>query len=75
MDIVVTRRPLEAQCRVGGAAPHGQDEFAHAPLAHPEVPLANGKLLVSISRNTTDWARLKQNPVIGRPIFAEINRP
>lgn len=53
----------------------GTDEFAYAPLAHPEVPLADGKLLVSISRNTTDLARLKQNPVIGRPKFAEINQP
>lgn len=53
----------------------GKDEFAYAPLAHPEVPLADGKLLVSISRNTTDLSRLKQNPVIGRPRFAEINSP
>ncbi|WP_353951609.1 DUF4185 domain-containing protein [Knoellia sp. S7-12] len=53
----------------------GKDEFAYAPLAHPEVPLANGKLLVSISRNTTDLARLEQNPEIGRPKFAEIDRP
>ncbi|KGN34373.1 hypothetical protein N802_11875 [Knoellia sinensis KCTC 19936] len=53
----------------------GKDEFAYAPLAHPEVPLANGKLVVSISRNTTDLARLRQNPVIGRPRFAEIDRP
>ncbi|KGN37847.1 DUF4185 domain-containing protein [Knoellia subterranea] len=53
----------------------GKDEFAYAPLAHPEVALASGKLLVSISRNTTDLARLKQNPVIGRPRFAEIARP
>lgn len=53
----------------------GKDEFAYAPLAHPEVPLADGKLLVSISRNTTDLARLKQNPEIGRPRFAEIDSP
>jgi len=53
----------------------GKDEYAYAPLAHPEVLLADGKLLVSISRNTTDLARLKQNPEIGRPKFAEIARP
>lgn len=53
----------------------GKDEFAYAPLAHPELLLANGKLLVSISRNTTDLARLRQNPTIGRPKFAEIARP
>ncbi|MFC7485798.1 DUF4185 domain-containing protein [Knoellia sp. CPCC 206453] len=53
----------------------GKDEFAYAPLAHPEVLLADGKLLVSISRNTTDLARLRKNPVIGRPKFADIARP
>ncbi len=53
----------------------GKDEFAYAPLAHPEVLLADGKLLVSISRNTTDLARLRQNPTIGRPKFAEVDRP
>lgn len=53
----------------------GKDEFAYAPLAHPEVPLADGKLLVSISRNTTDLARLRKDPTIGRPVFAEIPRP
>lgn len=52
-----------------------RDEFAYAPLAHPEIALADGRLLVSISRNTTDLARLRQNPVIGRPKFAEIPRP
>jgi hypothetical protein len=53
----------------------GRDEFAYAPLAHPEISLASGNLLVSISRNTTDLARLRQDPTIGRPRFAEIPRP
>ena len=53
----------------------GKDEFAYAPLAHPEISLPNGKLLVSISRNTTDLARLRRDPTIGRPWCAEIPRP
>jgi hypothetical protein len=47
----------------------------YAPLAHPEVALASGKLLVSISRNTTDLARLVRDPHIGRPVFVEIAMP
>ena len=53
----------------------GTDEFAYAPLAHPEISLADGRLLVSISRNTTDLVRLRQDPTVGRPRFAEIARP
>ncbi|GAB3589113.1 hypothetical protein GCM10027446_00580 [Angustibacter peucedani] len=47
----------------------------YAPLAHPDIHLASGKLLVSISRNTTDFARLVRDPSLGRPVFAEIDRP
>lgn len=63
--------------RKGVAAPAGFDtgRLKYAPLAHPEVPLANGKLLVSISRNTTDPQRLFEDPEVGRPVFAEVERP
>jgi hypothetical protein len=63
--------------RKGVAAPAGFDtgELTYAPLAHPEVPLANGKLLVSISRNTTDPQRLFADPDVGLPVFAEVARP
>jgi Domain of unknown function (DUF4185) len=61
----------------GVAAPAGFDtgRLQYAPLAHPEVPLANGNLLVSISRNTTDPQRLLDDPEVGRPVFAEVERP
>ncbi|GAA4363962.1 DUF4185 domain-containing protein [Nocardioides caricicola] len=61
----------------GIAAPAGFDtgELKYAPLAHPEVPLANGKLLVSISRNTTDPQQLFEDPEVGLPEFAEVERP
>lgn len=63
--------------RKGVAAPAGFDtgKLKYAPLAHPEVPLADGKLLVSISRNTTDPQRLLEDPEVGRPVFAEVERP
>jgi hypothetical protein len=58
------------------AAPAGLDsgELQYAPLAHPEVPLRSGKLLVSVSRNTTDLQRLVSDPDIGRPRFVEVSR-
>ena len=63
--------------RRGIAAPAGFDtgELQYAPLAHPEVPLANGNLLVTISRNTTDPQRLFDDPEVGVPVFAEVERP
>ena len=58
-------------------APAGHDtgRLTYAPLAHPEIPLASGQLLVSVSRNTTDPAQLLAQPEVGRPLFAEIRRP
>ena len=53
--------------------PSGQLQYA--PLAHPGITLADGKLLISISRNTTDFSRLLTDPSLGRPVFAEIDRP
>ena len=61
----------------GIAAPAGFDtgELKYAPLAHPEVPLADGNLLVSISRNTTDPQQLFADPEVGLPEFAEVPMP
>ena len=53
--------------------PSGQ--LKYAPLAHPGITLADGRLLISISRNTTDFSRLLTDPSLGRPVFAEIDRP
>ncbi len=63
--------------RQGVAAPSGVDtgELEYAPLAHPEVPLTDGRLLVSISRNTTDFQQLMDDPEVGRPVFVEVERP
>ncbi len=50
-------------------------QLRYAPLAHPDITLADGRLLISISRNTTDFGRLLAQPTLGRPVFAEIDRP
>jgi hypothetical protein len=57
-------------------APGGFDtgNLEYAPLAHPEVPLKSGDLLVSISRNTTDFQRLLKDPEVGRPKFVQLPR-
>ncbi len=57
-------------------APGGFDtgNLQYAPLAHPEIPLASGDLLVSISRNTTDLDRLLSDPQVGRPEFVALPR-
>ena len=54
--------------------PHPTD-LQYAPLGHPEIQVANGRLLVSISRNTTDLQRLLEQPDVGKPRFAEITLP
>jgi hypothetical protein len=58
-------------------APAGFDtgRLLYAPLGHPEVRLASGRLLVSISRNTTDLAALLADPEIGTPLFVEVAVP
>ncbi|WP_406830722.1 DUF4185 domain-containing protein [Pedococcus sp. KACC 23699] len=63
------RRGVRAQFQ----DPSGQ--LRYAPLAHPGIRLADGRLLISISRNTTDFGRLLSEPTLGRPVFAEIDRP
>lgn len=62
----------------GVPAPNGvpdPSDLQYAPLGHPEIPVARGRLLVSISRNTTDLRRLLEQPEVGKPRFAEITLP
>lgn len=67
--------PWVAQQALRSPAGYDAGELTYAPLAHPEIPLASGALLVSISRNTTDPAQLLADPELGRPVFAEIPVP
>jgi Domain of unknown function (DUF4185) len=61
----------------GIAAPSDFDKglLRYAPLAHPEVPVGPGRLLVSVSRNTTDLGRLVDDPELGVPRFVEVDLP
>ena len=47
----------------------------YAPLAHPQIPLGNGMLLVAVSRNTTDPQRLLDDPDLGVVEFVEVALP
>ena len=66
----------------GGLPPGGQDPdseeigyLQYTPLAHPDVPTEPGSMLVSVSRNVTDYDVLLEDPQVGRPLFAEVPRP
>ena len=61
----------------GVPAPNDFDAglLKYAPLAHPQVPLGTGQLLVAVSRNTTDFRRLVQDPELGVVEFVEVALP
>ena len=52
-----------------------QGVLRYAPLAHPELPLQNGELLVSISKNTTDFRRFVEEPELGVPKYVDVDHP
>ena len=67
--------PWNPQQEVPAPNDFDQGTVQYAPLAHPEVPLHNGKLLVSVSRNTTDLERLVEQPELGVPNFVDVDYP
>lgn len=58
-------------------APAGFDtgHYQYAPLAHPEIPVAPGHLLITVSRNSADFQEVIDDPTKGRPLFAEVDQP
>ncbi|MGY1741850.1 MULTISPECIES: DUF4185 domain-containing protein [unclassified Blastococcus] len=46
----------------------------YTPLAHPGIPTVPGAMLVSVSRNVTDYDMLLAQPQLGRPLFSEVPR-
>ena len=65
-----------------GLPPAGQDPddeevgyLQYTPLAHPDLPTEPGQMLVSVSRNVTDYDLLLDTPQLGRPLFAQVPRP
>ncbi len=61
----------------GVPAPNDLDAglLKYAPLAHPQIPLGTGKLPVGVSRNTTDFQRLVEDPELGVVEFVEVALP
>ncbi|MDT0275334.1 DUF4185 domain-containing protein [Blastococcus goldschmidtiae] len=60
-----------------GRSPSGQDSgnLQYTPLAHPDIQTPSGRLLVSVSRNTTGLEELVKFPQLGRILFTEVPRP
>ena len=58
----------------GVPAPNDFDAglLKYAPLAHPQIPLGTGHMLVAVSRNTTDIRRLVEDPGLGVVEFVEV---
>lgn len=44
-------------------------------LAHPEIPTDPGTMIVSVSRNFTDFASLLKTPRRAVPLFSQVPRP
>lgn len=53
----------------------GGGVVAYQPLAHPELPTPSGTFLLSMSRNTENFADLLRDPRKGRPMFLEVPGP
>lgn len=54
-----------------GTSPSVGTQVTYNPLAHPEIPLDGGALLVSISRNDSDWAALMADADLYKPQFSQ----
>ena len=70
-------RSDRGQPHKGVPAPNDLDAglLKYAPLAHPQIPLGTGQLLVGVSRNTTDFRRLVEEPELGVVEFVEVALP
>ncbi|NYJ75138.1 DUF4185 domain-containing protein [Allobranchiibius huperziae] len=53
----------------------GDGTITYQPLAHPELALRDGNLLVSLSRTATTLAGMAQAPQASRPVFIEVPMP
>lgn len=50
-------------------------DITYSVMAHPEVRLSSGKLLISVCRNNLDGDRVLRNFERGRPYFLEVTLP
>jgi hypothetical protein len=49
--------------------------ISYMPLAHPEIPTDPGTMIVSVSRNLTNFAELLRTPERAVPLFSQVPRP
>ena len=50
-------------------------DLTYTALGHPDIPLASGRLLVTVSRNNVDPAKTLEDVERGRPYFLEVPLP
>ena len=53
----------------------GEGGITYQPLAHPELPLRDGDLLVSLSRTARTLTGMAREPQASRPVFIEVPPP
>lgn len=68
--------PFRAQPPVG-TLPSGvaRGELRYMPLAHPDILEEPGSVVVSYSRNSTDFGAVLRNPLLYRPAFIRVHLP
>ncbi|MFD4325697.1 hypothetical protein ACFWQC_13750 [Nocardioides sp. NPDC058538] len=68
--------PFRAQPPVG-TLPSGvaRGELRYMPLAHPDILEQPGSVIVSYSRNSTDFGAVLRNPLLYRPKFIRVDLP
>ena len=68
--------PFRAQPPVG-TLPSGvaRGELRYMPLAHPDILEEPGSVIVSYSRNSTDFGAVLRNPLLYRPKFIRVDLP
>lgn len=68
--------PFQAEPPVG-ALPSGvaRGELRYMPLAHPDILAEPGSVIVSYSRNSTDFGAVLRNPLLYRPKFIRVDLP
>jgi hypothetical protein len=57
---------------VVGRAPSSQPQVQYTALAHPELPLAGGRLLVSVCRNSLDLGEVWRDADLYKPQFSAV---
>ncbi|MEQ6900010.1 DUF4185 domain-containing protein [Nocardioides sp. YIM 152588] len=66
-----TAQPPVAELPSDGAT----GQLRYMPLAHPDLLPRKGSVLVSYSRNSTDFGKVMRNPLLYRPRFLRVPLP